>query len=520
MTDVRIVTEPLGGSPLSRFLQRGEAPDGWTRHAPATADAWRALARDRSAEVGWRDRWDALAPAIMASGEAAARLARVQRDGGVVVTTGQQPGLYGGPVYTWSKAMSALALADELEARTGIPTAAVFWAATDDADFVEAASTLVTRVGGLEVLRATLVPPAGTPLSLAPLGDLREAARRLADASGSAADPRPLAAALEAYGDTALSHGEAFVRLLRALLAPLGIPVLDASHPAVRAASEPVIHSAMQRAAAIESALATRAGVIRAAGYEPQVDDVPGLALAFVRDGATKRRLTVGEAGGERGWLTPNVLLRPIVERAILPTVAYVAGPGELAYFAQVTAVADALGIAAPLAVPRWSCTLIEPPVQALLDDLGIAPADLDAPDALEGRLARTAMHDDTARALAALRETIARLPDALHGESVELGVTPAVVGATQSLQHRVDRLERRLTAAIKRRDTTRMRDVATLRAALRPQGVRQERVLNALPLLARHGWSLLADMCRAARPHAASLIEPGRAAPPGGASR
>lgn len=520
MTDVRIVTEPLGGSPLSRFLQRGEAPDGWLRRPPATADAWRALARERAAEDGWRDRWDALGPAIMASGEAAARLARVQRDGGVVVTTGQQPGLYGGPVYTWSKAMSALALADELEARTGIPTAAVFWAATDDADFVEAASTVVARVGGLEELRATLAPPSGTPLSLAPLGDLYEAARRLAEASGSAADPRPLAAALESYGDAAVSHGEAFVHLLRALLAPLGVPVLDASHPAVRAASEPIIHSAMQRAAPIESALATRAGAIRAAGHEPQVDEVPGLALAFVRDGAIKRRLTVAEAGGERGWLTPNVLLRPIVERAIMPTVAYVAGPGELAYFAQVTAVADALGVAAPLAVPRWSCTLIEPAVQGLLDAIGITPSDLDAPDALEGRLARTAMHDDTTRALAELRATIARLPDALHGESGALGVAPAVIGATQSLQHRVDRLERRLAAAIKRRDTTRMRDIATLRAALRPRGVRQERVLNVLPLLARHGWSLLTGMCRAARPHAASLIEPARAAPTGGASR
>ena len=91
-------------------------------------------------------------PAIMPAGAAAARLERVSRQGGVVVTTGQQPGLFGGPLYTWSKAMSALALADELEARTGIPTAAVFWAATDDADFAEAAATVVARSGGVDEL--------------------------------------------------------------------------------------------------------------------------------------------------------------------------------------------------------------------------------------------------------------------------------------------------------------------------------------------------------------------------------
>jgi uncharacterized protein YllA (UPF0747 family) len=74
-----------------------------------------------------------------------------------------------------------------------------------------------------------------------------------------------------------------------------------------------------------------------------------------------------------------------------------------------------------------------------------------------------------------------------------------------------VDRLERRILAAIKRRDAVRMRDVATLRAALHPGGVRQERALNLIPILARHGLELLAEMGQAAGAHAASLVEPAR---------
>jgi uncharacterized protein YllA (UPF0747 family) len=509
MTDVRIVTEPLGGSPLSQSLQSGTAPPGWLTARPTSSAEWRARAQERLAEGDWAARWEALLPAIAPSGAAASRLDRVRTHGGIVVTTGQQPGLFGGPLYTWSKAVSALALADALEARTGLPTAALFWAATDDADFAEAASTTVARPGGLDVLRATLVPPPGTPMSSAPLGDLSDAMRRLADASGSAADPAPLRAVAEAYGDAERSHGDAFVLLLRALLAPLGVPVLDASHPAVRSAAEPTIRSALARAADIESALVARARDIRAAGLEPQVDDVPGLALAFVREGAGKRRLTVAEAPRAAGSFSPNVLLRPIVEQAVVPTVAYVAGPGELAYFAQVSAVAGVLGMPAPLALPRWSCTLIEPQVQRLLDRLGVEPADLDVPDALEGRLARSAMSDDTARALDALRESIALLPDVLGTESESLGIGTAVVGASRSLQHRLDRLERRLVAALKRREAAQMLDVATLRAALRPRGSRQERVLNAIPTFARHGRVLLGEMCRAAGPHAASLVEP-----------
>lgn len=518
MSDVRILTEPLGGSPLSRALQTGNTPPSWIAAAPATSPEWRARAEARRTEADWRSRWETLLPAIAPHGAAAERLARVQRENGIVVTTGQQPGLFGGPLYTWSKAASALALADEIEARTGIPTAALYWAATDDADFAEAASTTVARVGGLEVLRATLEPPAGTPMAIARVGDLADARRRLVDASGSTADPRPLEWIAEAYGASETSHGDAFVRLLRTMLEPLGMPVLDASHPAVGTASAATIAAALSRASEIEGALAHRAREIRAAGFEPQVEDVQGLALAFLREGTVKRRLTVAEASHADGWLTPNVLLRPIVERAILPTVAYVAGPGELAYFAQVSAVADALGMPAPMAVPRWSCTLIEPQVQGLLDRFGITPADLDVPDALEGRLARAAMSDDTVRSLAAVRASIAALPDRLRAESEPLGINAAVIGGAQSLQHRLDRLERRFVAAIKRRETLQMRDVATLRAALRPGGIRQERVLNAIPLLARHGCALLTEMANAARPHAASLVEPARSARTAGA--
>jgi hypothetical protein len=127
-------------------------------------------------------------------------------------------------------------------------------------------------------------------------------------------------------------------------------------------------------------------------------------------------------------------------------------------------------------------------------------------------------MGHDTVRSLADLRAVIAALPDRLHAESEPLGISAAVVGGAQSLQHRLDRLERRFVAAIKRRETLQMRDVATLRAALRPGGIRQERVLNAIPMLARHGCSLLTEMVKAARPHAASLVEPARSARTAGA--
>ena len=507
MTDVRILSEPLGGSPLSQALQRGDVPATWREPVPRGVEDWADRVRARAGARDWSSALSDLAPAIAATGQAAERLERVRRAGGVVVTTGQQPGLFGGPTYTWTKAVGALALADAIQAATGVPTAAVFWAATDDADFLEASSTVVARTGEADVLRDTHAPPAGTPMSLAPLGDLSELLARLADACGSGADHRPLAAVRNAYSQPGATVGGAYVTLVRSLLAPLGIPVLDASHPAVHSASAATLSAALDGADDIEASLARRAAELRAAGFDPQVEDMPGLSLVFGRDDGVKRRLGVGERAARPRVMTPNVLLRPIVEQAILPTVAYWAGPGELAYFAQVSAVADAMHVPTPLAVPRWSCTLLEPHVEAVMQRLGLQLEEFRDPHAPERRLATRALSETSSAALQSIRAAIAALPSALGHEPRELGLDAAVAGAVRALEHRVDRLQRRLVAGVARRETTLMRDVATVRAALHPLGGRQERTLNIVPILARHGLELLTELHRAAGAHAASVI-------------
>ena len=122
MTDVRILTEPLGGSALSQAIQQGRVPASWRTPQPADVESWATRVRTRAAERDWSAAWDQLDAAIDATGEAKQRLDRVRRAGGVVVTTGQQPGLFGGPIYTWTKAAGALALADAIQEATGIPT--------------------------------------------------------------------------------------------------------------------------------------------------------------------------------------------------------------------------------------------------------------------------------------------------------------------------------------------------------------------------------------------------------------
>lgn len=513
MSAPRVVTEPLGGGPLSRAAQDGQAPAEWYRPRPRGAAAWKEHAEAVRAEFT-ASRWLAgLRPAFDPTGAAAERLERVAAANGIVVTTGQQPGLFGGPTYTLLKAFSALALADRIERETGIPAAPVFWAATDDADFAEASWTAVAEEGVVKRLAIPRLGRDGLVMAEMPLGDTSAQFEQLLAAAGSAPHAGVLDALRATYEPEA-TVGSAYVRFLRTLLAPHGIAVLDAWHPATRAAARPTLVQALRRAPVVDEALALRTVAIERAGFRAQVARVPKLSLVFRGTAGVKERVPIAMATdvADRAdaVLSANVLLRPIVERRILPTVAYVAGPGEIAYFAQVGAVAEALGVGLPLVLPRWAATIVEPSIDRRLGRLGMVLEDIRAPHDAERRLGDRAVPSDIRATLEGLREDLGIRLGALRESSAALEhLVPerVIEGARHQLLHRVDRLERRLRAAARARQTEAVQDLAAVRAAVMPEGQRQERRLNAVPMLARHGDLLLAQLKAGAAMHAGTLV-------------
>jgi bacillithiol biosynthesis cysteine-adding enzyme BshC len=508
----RVIAEPIGGGALTRAALDGSAPAGWFHPQPRGADEWRNHAETvRGAFPGAR--WlESLRPALTPSGAAAERLERVAAGHGVVVTTGQQPGLFGGPGYTWLKAISALAFADRLEREIGVPVAPVFWAATDDADFDEASSTVVALGSECRRIAIERHGPEGLVMAQMPTGDTSAQIAMLVETAGSASRSDVLDMLRAAYHDGA-TVGGAYVQLLRAILEPLGIAVLDAWHPAVRSAARPVLVDALNRAAPIDEAVALRGVSIERGGFRLQVARVPRLSLVFRSTTGVKERVPLAQATDAAHRddlvLSPNVLLRPVVERRILPTVAYMGGAGEIAYFAQVSAVAEALGAALPLVVPRWSATVIEPAADRMLGRLGMVFDDVRSPHAAERRIAERAMPAEVRDAVEALK---AQVEARMDGISASLSRKPLVTkevveGARAQLRHRVERLERRLRAAAGRGEISAMNDLAAIRAALVPQGARQERRLNYLPLFARHGDLLIEQLKAGAALHAGGLI-------------
>ncbi len=501
---------PLAMGPLALAVRDGTLPTGSTAEIPRDLKAWREhieLCREPMMGIGWAT---TLREAMRPSGPAAARLARVSGGQGVVVTTGQQPGLFGGPMYTIVKALSALALANRIEAVLGVPTAPVFWAATDDADFAEGATTWLPSAGALQDARLGSPPPDGTMMSHAFLGNVEDAKTILKRASGGAAWPEFIRAATTAYHE-GTTVGTAYVELMREMLSPLGIVVLNAAHPSVRHQSAPVLRRALAEASVIDEALVRRSDELRSAGYTPQVELLPDKSLVFVVRNGVKERATISGAQTvlprvSDDLLSPNVLMRPVVERALLPTVAYMAGPGELAYFAQVGAVAAALNVAMPLALPRTSLRIVTPDVRATLTRHGQSADAMRDTRALIRTLSSDATPDASVDAIAALRAQIRRTAEAIRASDAAIA-PEALDGAVAQLSHSSERLERRVLAASKRRITEQLRKLEQAQSLLWPHGAPQERVVNPLPWLARYGSPLLDAMLQACDEDALSLV-------------
>ena len=283
-----------------------------------------------------------------------------------------------------------------------------------------------------------------------------------------------------AYGDPRRTVGDAYVDLLRTLLAPLGIPVLDASHPAVLSASLPVLRDALTSARAVERALRQRGDELRSAGFEPQVEDMPGLALVFARDGARKRRLAAGRARHAMARRSRRTCCSvPIVEHAILPTVAYWAGPGR----------ARLLRAGERRRRRRWDDRLRSrcrdgrvrcwsPTWRPCCNGWGSSPMTFDCrtPPSAGSRARRWIRERPPASPRCA---PMSRALDGRLGpEPRELGLDAVVQGAIGSLQHRVDRLERRLLAGVSARESPRGCATSARRAArcIRSAGDRSER--------------------------------------------
>lgn len=485
--------------------------------AEASAVQYDDLRRERVSAILRRqnESWDA-------SSQTVANLERLRR-GAVAVVTGQQVGLFGGPMFSVYKALTAVRLAEEATA-AGVDAVPVFWLATYDHDLAEVNHVSMPGPDGLLRTLATSshsIP--GAPVSAVRLGDeilpvVEEAVLLLGDSEASQF-------LRESYrpGETL---GTAFARFYARLFAAWGVILLDASDPELHRVAEPIYLAAVERAEELETALLLRGDALESAGYFQQVKVTPSSVLLFaLRDGARTaiHKSTEGvyhapefkigsQAGAEKlstdelldritaapENFSPNVLLRPVVQDFLLPTLAYTGGSAEAAYFAQAGAVYEKiLGRVTPL-VPRFSATLVEPKVQRWLRQYDISVVDvLHGSESLRRTLAARTLPADLQSAFDRVNKSVEESFSGLHAELAKLD--PTLVEASQTgaskVRYQLDRLRERAMAAELRRSEIVSRHAESLVQALYPEGALQERGVAGAYYMARHGTELVKNL-------------------------
>jgi bacillithiol biosynthesis cysteine-adding enzyme BshC len=477
----------------------------------------------------------ALSDAIIHSPCRDAALARLSEPGAFVLTTGQQPGLFTGPLYTLYKAISTAALARVLERQWQRPVVPVFWVAGDDHDFTEASQA--SWISGEGTLVTAALPPRPpeaplTPMYRQPLGaEVERALDSLAADLPASEFREPTLTWLRRHYQPTATVAGSFGGALAELLAPVGVGVLDSTHPSVKRAAARHLVRALGLARELDQDLEHRAEELRMAGADPGVPVGDGATLVMLEGAQGRDRLMLDDGGyitrrgrerfdlaglqkiaaTEPQRLSPNVLLRPVVESALLPTVAYLAGPGELSYLALTSPVYERMRIPRQLTLPRWSGILVEPRVERVLQKFNIELDDLLEPaGGLEARLVRSQLPDEAVHAIGQLRAALETGYEALGRSASEIDPTLArpVQGAKNQGLSGVHDMERKLLQHLKRRQEIELGQIAKARAMVLPGDKPQERVLTVAPFLARYGPGLLGELSEAIEGWYASALE------------
>ncbi len=455
-----------------------------------------------------------------ASAKTLANLERL-RKGAAAVVTGQQVGLFGGPMFCIYKALTAVKLAEQATA-AGVDAVPVFWLATYDHDLAEVNHVSIPGPDGvLQVLTTTSHDVPGAPVSAVRLGEeilplVDQAAQLLGESEASQV-------LRESYRPGE-SMGTAFARFYARVFAEWGVILLDASDAEIDRVAEPMYRAAVERADELAAAVLKRGAAVEAAGYHQQVKVTSSSVLLFTLQNGARTPIHHHRGGEGSGaefiigsdeaaveklsraellariaaspeQFSPNVLLRPVVEDYLLPTLAYTGGAAETAYFAQAGAVYEALlGRVTPI-VPRFSATIVEAKMQRLIERHGITVADVFAgAEALRRQLAERGLPADLQAAFEAVRKSMDAHLSEIKEKLVTLDRTlvDAAETARSKVEYQLERLQSQAARAEAQKSELVSRHAENLSQALYPDKGLQERSVGGVYFLARYGREFL----------------------------
>ena len=433
----------------------------------------------------------------------------------LAVVSGQQAGLFSGPLYTIYKALSAVKLAGCLTQRNtnAVP---VFWIATEDHDFPEVAKA--EFIGRDCKLAHVEVSPdlhrEGQPVGRVVIdSSIDGVVEQLLELLPSSEFTPDLEALVRDAWRPGRSYAEAFARLMTSLLGRHGLVLLDPLDQRLKALAAPLYASAALRAHEIATAIEVRSQRLVEAGYHAQVTPSENSFPLFIHDGGGARHALTRSSDGkyttrdaDKSYtaeelsslalahpeqFSPNVTLRAVVQDYLLPTIAYYGGAAEIAYFAQTAEVYRLLERPVTPILPRSSLTMIERHTGRVLERYGLTLADLFAgPESVWKRVVEEHLGADTAKSFAKTEGAVNGELDDLREQlrSIDPTLADALDTGRRKINYQLEGLRTRFHRAQMTRDEAAHRQLQRAFDQLYPDKELQERHINITSLLGRHG--------------------------------
>jgi len=441
-----------------------------------------------------------------------------------VVSTGQQTGLFTGPLYTIYKAVTAVKLAKRVSEETGVRAVPVFWMAADDHDYAEINHVHVCRADG-DALRFELSPDdpndrrsaSGRNLGpgIVPLLD------RFADALPDSEYSPSAIEALRRNCNAETTLSDAFARLMTLLFRGQGLVLVDPTGPALKPLMSPVFEQEIRNPLASTRSVLAVSGKLAEAGFDPQVVRSPDAVNLFLyqdgqrnalryrngrfsnRDGSlsfTTRELLrlLEEAPGR---FTHNVLTRPLVQDTLFPVLAYIGGPAEIAYYGQLAGVYRQFGLPFPVVYPRASHTLVGARTARILEKHGLTISHfVQGIDSVVDRKLRDDMPVQVAEGLRAARGDVEAHYRNLKGHMTTLdpGLSRIVDASERKTNFALGKLEEKTLRAMKKADGVMRGQIMRADRLVYPNGQLQERVANIWQYVALHGFDVVKTLFEA----------------------
>ena len=473
-------------------------------HPPSDPTSYAAVAREMHYP---EDRKTALVAALRTRNRGSASLELLARPGTVAVVTGQQVGLFSGPAYTIYKALTAARLAAQLNAQ-GIPAVPVFWLATEDHDFAEVNHTFVFDASHRPIpLSVNGSGEAERPVGRIPIAEPPVA--RLREALAGFPNGEEVAQIVAETYRPGTTFGAAFQALLERLLSKQGLLFVDPLDESIRRMAAPLLRDALRDGAQVQAQLLQRNKALEAAGYHAQVHVEAKTSLAFLLDGERRvtlrrqngdyaskdRRYSVSELSDRAEQLSPNALLRPVVQDYVLPTVAYVGGPAELAYMAQSQVLYKDLLGRMPVMLARAAFTILNARTTKLIDRYGLTVpsffhGDDGVRETIAGQLVPSALVREFDETQKAMVEALGRLSGNLV--SFDATLSAAADKSRTKMLYQLSKIERKTAREALKRNQRAGEEASYMSGLIFPEKHLQERLYSILPFIAQHGLELL----------------------------